>query len=150
MDTVAGARNCRGCTRNINTRFQCACKNATPTISKARVPVLRGGCVAARGCIMRPGYRLCLTEIGMRPGRCRWLALVQGPHAGMRSLGDDCRGRSRRGSRAQGAHKASQARAWVCRAYVQMACRLLGTSNRRTMHGIRYPGQVLKEEGEGG
>ena len=63
--------------------------------SKARVPVLRGGCVAARGCIMRPGYRLCLTEIGMRPGRCRWLALVQGPHAGMISLGDDCRGRSR-------------------------------------------------------
>ena len=109
-----------------------------------------GGCVAARGCIMRPGYRLCLTEIGMRPGRCRWLALVQGPNAGMRSLGDDCRGRSRRGSRAQGAHKASQARTWVCRAYVQMACRLLGTSNRRTMHGIRYPGQVLKEEGEGG
>ena len=52
MESVAGARNCGGCTctSNINTRFQCACKNATPTISKARVPVLRGpgGGVAAR------------------------------------------------------------------------------------------------------
>ena len=40
----------------------------------------------------------------------------------------------------------------VCAApiYVQMACRLLGISNRGTMHGIRYPGQVLKGEGEGG
>jgi hypothetical protein len=60
----------------------------------------------------------CTTE----PGACRWLTLVRGPIARMRSLGDDRRGRPRRrrrGSRAQGAHKASQARTWVCRAYVQ-------------------------------
>ena len=82
------------------------------------------------------------TEIGMRPGRCRWLTLVRGPRMG--SLGDDRRGR--RGICAQGAHKASRARAWVCRAYVHMACRLLGISNRGAMHGAT----ISRASAEGG
>ena len=44
------------------------------------------------------------------------------------------------------AHK-GRIRKWVCRAYVHMACRLLGIPNQGTMHGIRYPGQVLKGQG---
>ena len=65
METVAGARNCRGCTSNINTRFQCACKNVTPT---TRVPVLRGGCVAAR----RVYYEVRVSAVPDRDRYAAW------------------------------------------------------------------------------
>ena len=77
-------------------------------------------------------------------GRCRWRrhTMVRGPRMG--SQGDDRRGR--RGIRAQGPHKASQARTWVCRAYVHVVSRLLGISNRGTMHGSK----ISRTSAEGG
>ena len=85
----------------------------------------------------------CPTGIGMRLGRCWRLTLVREP--GMISQGDDRRGWPRRGSRAQGAHKD-----------VGVSCLCVhgmsatGDPNQGTMHGIRYPGQVLKGQGGGG
>ena len=110
------------------------------------------------GAMWRPGG--CIARSGYRP---RWMYRAPSVHVGiLRAQRSACaladvdgpqwcggRGWDRqgwRGIRAQGAHTASQARTWVCRAYVHMVCRLLGISNRGTMHGSK----ISRTSAEGG